>query len=87
MDYLVYISHDAENLQFFLWYRDYSKRFNALNEVERMFSPKWNQTLPTAQLHTLELAKSSTEPSDEEDETSAMQARKSQKVITYLKLY
>lgn len=28
MDYLVYVAHDAENLQFFLWYRDYVKRFH-----------------------------------------------------------
>ena len=39
MDYLVYIAHDAENLQFYLWYRDYTKRFNALNKNSRELSP------------------------------------------------
>lgn len=41
MDYLVYIEHNAENLQFFLWYRDYERRFNALPEMERALSPEW----------------------------------------------
>ena len=39
MDYLVYIAHDAENLQFYLWYRDYVKRFNRLRENEKALSP------------------------------------------------
>jgi hypothetical protein len=42
MNFLKYIELSAENLQFFLWYRDYSKRFNALPESERMLSPEWN---------------------------------------------
>jgi len=41
MDYLVYIEHDAENLQFFLWYKDYCERFNALPANEMALSPKW----------------------------------------------
>jgi hypothetical protein len=41
MDYLVYIEHNAENLQFFLWYRDYERRFNALPEKERALSQEW----------------------------------------------
>ncbi|MCJ1423640.1 hypothetical protein MMC29_001524 [Sticta canariensis] len=41
MDYLVYVTHDAENLQFYLWMIDYFRRFaNAPNE-ERSLSPKW----------------------------------------------
>jgi hypothetical protein len=39
MDYLVYIAHDAENLQFYLWYRDYEKRFNRLKQNEKALSP------------------------------------------------
>jgi hypothetical protein len=38
MDYLVYIEHNAENLQFFLWYKDYCKRFEALPEREKSLS-------------------------------------------------
>ena len=39
MDYLVYIEHNAENLQFFLWYKDYCQRFEALSEREKSLSP------------------------------------------------
>jgi len=41
MNFLKYIERSAENLQFFLWYRDYVKRFNALPESERVLSPEW----------------------------------------------
>jgi hypothetical protein len=45
MDYLVYIAHDAENLQFFLWLRDYTERFNALTESQQNLSPEWVPTV------------------------------------------
>ena len=41
MDYLVYVSHDAENLQFWLWMRDYDKRFYAAPKNEQDLSPPW----------------------------------------------
>ncbi len=41
MDYLVYIELNAENLQFYLWYQDYVRRFNALSETEKALSPEW----------------------------------------------
>lgn len=41
MNYLVYIEYSAENLQFFLWYRDYVKRFNELPPSERVLAPEW----------------------------------------------
>ena len=41
MNYLKYIEYAAENLQFFLWYRDYSRRFYELPERERQLSPEW----------------------------------------------
>jgi hypothetical protein len=41
MNFLKYIELSAENLQFFLWYRDYVKRFNALPESEKVLSPEW----------------------------------------------
>ena len=41
MNYLIYIEHAAENLQFFLWYRDYSLRFSELPEGERGLAPEW----------------------------------------------
>jgi len=41
MNYLIYIEHAAENLQFFLWYQDYVKRFSALPASERALSSEW----------------------------------------------
>ncbi|QSZ33286.1 hypothetical protein DSL72_002874 [Monilinia vaccinii-corymbosi] len=41
MDFLVYIEHDAENLQFYLWYKDYVRRFEALPDHEKKLSPEW----------------------------------------------
>lgn len=42
MNYLIYIEHAAENLQFYLWYRDYLKRFNELPPNERALAPEWS---------------------------------------------
>lgn len=44
MNFLKYIELSAENLQFFLWYRDYSKRFNELPENEKALSSEWTGT-------------------------------------------
>src|SRR5258707_13279181 len=41
MDYLVYVSHDAENLQFYLWLQDYTKRYSQLKKEEQTLSPEW----------------------------------------------
>lgn len=41
MDYLVYVTHDAENLQFFLWMIDYVRRFQKAPKAEINLSPKW----------------------------------------------
>ncbi|KAI0468853.1 hypothetical protein F4859DRAFT_524019 [Xylaria cf. heliscus] len=41
MNYLIYIEHSAENLQFFLWYRDYIKRFNEAPASEIALAPEW----------------------------------------------
>lgn len=41
MDFLKYIEHDAENLQFFLWYKDYVKRFFTMPENEQKLAPEW----------------------------------------------
>lgn len=42
MNFLKYIELSAENLQFYLWFRDYSKRFDELPEAEQVLSPKWH---------------------------------------------
>lgn len=41
MNYLIYIEYAAENLQFFLWHRDYVKRFAELRPNERALAPEW----------------------------------------------
>lgn len=43
MDFLKYIEHSAENLQFYLWFKDYEQRFNKLPENERILSPEWTR--------------------------------------------
>ena len=43
MNYLIYIEHAAENLQFFLWYRDYVSRFSALPLSEKALALEWSQ--------------------------------------------
>lgn len=42
MGYLLYVSHEAENLQFYLWLQDYTKRFDKLPQHEQVLSPPWN---------------------------------------------
>lgn len=41
MDYLIYVERNAENLQFYLWYIDYVRRWNELPANDRALSPKW----------------------------------------------
>lgn len=44
MDYLVYIEHGAENLQFYLWYQDYCKRWGQLSRAQQALSPAVEQS-------------------------------------------
>ncbi|KAL9624696.1 MAG: hypothetical protein Q9160_001050 [Pyrenula sp. 1 TL-2023] len=41
MNFLIYIEHAAENLQFFLWYQDYVRRFSELPSNEQALAPVW----------------------------------------------
>lgn len=41
MNYLMYREHAAENLQFFLWYRDYCRRFAEIPVSEQVLAPEW----------------------------------------------
>ena len=43
MDYLKYVAFAAENLQFYLWFKDYSARFEKLPETERPLSTEWTK--------------------------------------------
>lgn len=45
MNYLIYIEHSAENLQFFLWYRDYVKRFEEAHTSDKPLAPEWTQAM------------------------------------------
>ncbi|KAK5661040.1 hypothetical protein OQA88_12419 [Cercophora sp. LCS_1] len=42
MDYLVYVEHNAECLQFFLWYYDYIQRWSNLLPRQKALSPVWD---------------------------------------------
>ncbi|QDS67512.1 hypothetical protein FKW77_001639 [Venturia effusa] len=46
MDYLIYVAHDAETLQFYLWLKDYRKRYAALRKEEQALSPEWKIAKP-----------------------------------------
>lgn len=45
MNYLIYIEHSAENLQFFLWYKDYVKRFESADTTDIKLAPEWTQAM------------------------------------------
>ena len=57
MDFLQYIEHDAENLQFYMWYRDYVKRFFELPESQQKLAPEWTQEQAQAEKHASEKEK------------------------------
>lgn len=44
MNYLKYIEHDAENLQFFLWARAYRDKFEKLPPSEKRLAPEWTDS-------------------------------------------
>ncbi|KAI2632883.1 hypothetical protein GGS21DRAFT_146402 [Xylaria nigripes] len=48
MNYLIYIEHSAENLQFYLWYHDYVKRFNAAPASEIALAYEWTEAMEDA---------------------------------------
>jgi len=45
MNYLIYIERSAENLQFFLWYRDYTKRFSEATTSDMALAPEWTRAM------------------------------------------
>ena|SRR3569833_69117 len=45
MDYLLYIEHSAENLQFYLWHQDYVKRFKKAPASDTALSPEWTKAM------------------------------------------
>lgn len=45
MNYLIYIERSAENLQFFLWYRDYTRRFSDAKTADIALAPEWTPAM------------------------------------------
>ncbi|KAI9817570.1 MAG: hypothetical protein M1827_001182 [Pycnora praestabilis] len=68
MNYLIYIEHAAENLQFFLWYRDYFERFALLPAREKALAPEWTISQAEAEV----LASQATGQKKLSPETAAM---------------
>jgi hypothetical protein len=52
MNFLKYIELSAENLQFYLWFRDYSKRFGELPASEKVLSPEWTSEKANTEIKT-----------------------------------
>ncbi|KAI9761590.1 MAG: hypothetical protein M1840_001771 [Geoglossum simile] len=50
MNYLKYVEFAAENLQFFLWYTDYKKRFEHLDSTSKLLAPEWTATQIDAEI-------------------------------------
>lgn len=55
MNYLMYIEHAAENLQFFLWYQDYVKRFSELPPHERALATEWTLEQAEAEVQAMQV--------------------------------
>lgn len=53
----MYIEYDAENLQFYLWYKDYVKRFFQLPENQQALSHEWTPEQAQAERNALEKEK------------------------------
>lgn len=45
MSYLIYVEHAAENLQFYLWFKDYEKRFNTNPTTDVRLAPEWTRAM------------------------------------------
>lgn len=45
MNYLIYIERSAENLQFFLWHRDYVQRFKEAKTSDIALAPEWTPAM------------------------------------------
>lgn len=43
LNYLIYIEHSAENLQFSLWLRNYTTHFHAATTADMDLAPEWTQ--------------------------------------------
>ncbi|KAL6721720.1 hypothetical protein ACLMJK_000825 [Lecanora helva] len=60
LHYLTYVTHDAENLQFFLWMIDYTQRFYELPKAHQKLSPGWKSNSSPEAVHRNKATKSYT---------------------------
>jgi len=51
INYLIHVERSAENLQFYLWYKDYSERFAILPYSDLVLSPEWTEKQATTKKH------------------------------------
>jgi len=66
MNYLIYIEHAAENLQFFLWYQDYVKRFSQLPSHERALATEWTLEQAEAEAQAMQARRATKQQVSEE---------------------
>jgi len=45
MNYLVYIEHSAENLQFYLWHQNFVQRFREATTSDLVLAPEWTSDM------------------------------------------
>jgi hypothetical protein len=55
MNYLLYVEHSAENLQFYLWLRAYETRFNNAPAADQALSPVWTVKQQDSASHAAKL--------------------------------
>lgn len=56
MNYMTWIERSAENLKFFLWYKDYTERFESIKDTQKALAPEWTEAQHEAALAHLPTA-------------------------------
>lgn len=56
MNYLIYVEYSAENLQFFLWYKEYILRFQDAQTSDKALAPEWTQAMQDETLSKIKKA-------------------------------
>ncbi|KAM0356046.1 hypothetical protein ACHAPU_000439 [Fusarium lateritium] len=70
MSYLIYVEHAAENLQFYLWFQDYEKRFNTNPTTDVKLAPEWTKIMQDETI--MKIRKEQVEKRRREPEAAAM---------------
>ncbi|KAF2740942.1 hypothetical protein EJ04DRAFT_547931 [Polyplosphaeria fusca] len=56
LNYCKYVEHSAELLQFYLWFRDYVKRFDRLSPNEKALAPIWDSRSASKEIRPKSMA-------------------------------